>query len=184
MNIKYIFHLSLFVLSVICLTSCETRTEKHFTKQTMKLNDKYQLEIWKENIEETTIGIISGHNYGTVHYFGYAFNLNPGDISWEQPTAEPKNLIICPDVIYLHYMQKKLEAMNDTEDKPDNIKDSKERKKYEYKIRNFYAQYIDKRYFFRLLGNAYWLNISSTEYYANRKGCERHSVLNDNEFET
>lgn len=67
-------------------------------------NGKY-LEVEKTNIETTSIGIITRHNYGISHSFTYDIFIKADQIEWKGIcNREPKNIIFCQDTVYVRYL--------------------------------------------------------------------------------
>lgn len=159
------------------LISCNNTTEKTIDKTNNRLPNGKRLIVEKINKETTSIGIFSKHNYGTSHHFTYKVSIKPGDINWNGGTAEPKQLIFKNDTTYIRYLKKKRI----------NIKyldslDSTVKYKHKSEIHAFFQKHIDNRYFFKLLGDDYWIDISLNNYEAVKKRGNEYIIPNDNEY--
>lgn len=45
-----------------------------------------------------------------------------------------------------------------------------------------YQKHIDERYFFKLMGDAYWVDVSEEEYNTVKESCPEFEVPNDGEL--
>ncbi|MBE7697306.1 hypothetical protein [Tenacibaculum finnmarkense] len=166
----------LIILSILC-NSCNYKTEKTIGKTTKQLANGSVLSIQKTNKETTSIGIFTKHNYGTSHSFSYSFFIRKKNINWNGASAEPKNILFYKDSIYLRSLKEKsiktqyLDSTNNTINY-----------KYHLEIQEFFEKYIDNRYFFKLLGDDYWIEITSKHYNEIKKQTTEYSIPNDNEF--
>ncbi len=133
------------------------------------------LVVEKINKESTSIGIITKHNYGTTHSFSYSITLNDEDINWSGGSGEPKHLLFCKDTVYIHYLKKKWVE--------DFLIDSLDvERNGHFEIKDVYQKHIDKRYFFKLFGDAYWVETTLKNYMKQKLVCNEFEVPNDNEL--
>ncbi len=169
----YVKILSFIFLFIACRSKT---TERIDITNTLLGNDKY-LEVEKTNKNTTHIGIITNSNYGTSHSYSYKITVNNGDINWNGGTAEPKHLLFCNDATYIHYLKEKYISIKSK----DSVGNTIERDGY-YAVQNVFEQYIDKRYFFKLFGDDYWVEVSSEKYNLQKESCTEYSIPNDNEL--
>ncbi|MEI6866142.1 hypothetical protein [Flavicella sp.] len=56
--------------------------------------------------------------------------------------------------------------------------------KYNYhsEIQEVFQKHIDERYFFKLFGNDFWVDIPSENYSFLKKSCEDYDIPSDNEL--
>ncbi len=174
--IKKIIHVSL--LSFIFLFTCcrSKTTERIDITNTLLGNDKH-LEVEKTNRSTTHRGIITNSDYGTSHSYSYKLTVNNGDINWDGGTAEPKHFLFCKDSIYIHYLKEKYISVKSK----DSIGNMIEKDGY-YAVQDVFEVYIDKRYFFKLFGDDYWVEVSSEKYNRQKESCTEYSIPNDNEL--
>jgi len=133
------------------------------------------LEVEKTNKETTSIGMITKHNYGTTHSFKYRIALDKMAIEWDGGSAEPKHLLFCKDTLYIHFLKNKWveeEAIDSLHKTSNN----------HYQIQDAYQVHIDERYFFNLLGDAYWVETTPDNYRKQKAICKEFEVPNDNEL--
>ncbi|MBU2995786.1 hypothetical protein KO500_05045 [Cellulophaga baltica] len=172
------FYKTLITIVLVVITiSCDENVEETVTKKSVILPNSKHITIEKKDTRTTSIGIFTKHNYGTKHNFKYNVFVNEGKINWDFGVGEPKHIVFCENNTYLHYLNEKIE----TEEIKDSITDSVE-KIYTSKIQNNYQKFIDERYFFKLFGDVYWLDIPEEEYNTILNSCEEYDVPNDNEL--
>jgi hypothetical protein len=135
------------------------------------------LVVEKITKETTSRGIITNHNYGTSHSFKYKLLLSKEDINWNSGSGEPKNILFCKDTIYIRYLKEK-SIRTEYIDSVDNTT------KYNYhsEIHEVFQKHIDKRYFFKLLGTDFWVDITSENYSSLKKSCDDYLIPNENEL--
>ncbi|SEK93123.1 hypothetical protein SAMN04487910_1503 [Aquimarina amphilecti] len=168
-----IFSFVLFFLIISCRSKT---TERIDITNTLLGNDMY-LEVEKKNKNTTHRGIITNSNYGTTHSYSYKLTINNGDINWNGGTAEPKHLLFCKDSTYIHYLKEKYIPIKSK----DSVGNIAEENSY-YEVQDVFEVYVDKRYFFKLFGDEYWLEISSESYNLQKESCTEYSIPNDNEL--
>ncbi len=133
------------------------------------------IEVEKTNKETTSIGIITKHNYGTTHSFRYKITLDEMDIEWNGGSGEPKHLLFCKDTVYIHFLKNKWVEV-------ETIDSVNQASNGQYQIQEAYQVYIDKRYFFKLLGDGYWVDTNPEKYRRQKLICNEFQVPNDNEL--
>lgn len=166
-----------YLLTFVFLFSCDSEVKETIDKKTELLPNGKRLIVEKTNKETTQIGIFSKHNYGTSHTFKYKISINPGDINWDGGNGEPKHLLFCEDTIYMRSFKEKSVRVEYN----DSI-DNKEEVKYHYEIKEVFQKHIDERYFFKLFGDDYWIDISQEEYTSKIESCNQYIIPNDNEL--
>ncbi len=168
------FIISCFVL-LFAITSCNQSSVENTDVVSKMLPNEQPLEVEKTNKETTLIGIITKHNYGTSHSFRYKITLDKMAITWEGGSGEPKHLLFCEDTLYIHFLKNKWveeEAIDSLHKTSNN----------NYQIQDAYQVHIDERYFFNLLGDDYWVEITPENYRKQKATCKEFEVPNDNEL--
>lgn len=160
------YHICILV-SVLVISACDSSSVEYNYTHTKKYDEGWRIELNKREILTTRIGILSGHDYGTRRTFNYSFKLSPGRIKWKNSNAEPRNIVFCENEIYLHSVGKVL---------------IKSGEKYKNILKNKYELFIDERFFFKLLGDQYWLDITKSKYIKNSKLCLENKIPNDGEY--
>ncbi len=180
MTNKHILAISgslLFFSLIGSLSGCNYETEERIDKTSTILPNGATIEVEKTNKERTAIGIISKHNYGTSHSFSYQLSINQDDITWNGGSGEPKNILFCRDTIYLHYFKEKSIRVEYT----DSV-DNSTKVDYHFETREVFQKHIDERYFFKLLGDAFWVDVLPEEYATRKEFCEEYIIPNDGEL--
>ncbi len=169
-----------FMSICFLISACHSNTEKVVDKSSILLPNGKRLVIDKTNRETTSTGIFSNHNYGTTHSFTYHLLINPGSVKWNGGSGEPKNIMFSNDTIYIRYLKKKTTRVVRVEDSDSS--ESASQNNYRIEIKEVMQQYIDNRYFFKLLGDDYWIDISAEKYDEVKKYSEEYTIPNDNEL--
>lgn len=167
-----------FLILLNCLfSSCNYNTKENTDLTSKVLPNGKHIIIEKITKETTSHGIFSKHNYGTSHSFKYKFSISQEKIDWYGGSGEPKNILFCNDTIYIRYLKEK----NITTNYIDSLNNTT---KYNYhsEIQEIFQKHIDKRYFFKLFGNDFWVDIASDDYYYLKKSCDDYPIPNDNEL--
>jgi len=167
----------LLALFYCLLISCNQKTEEIINLTSKILPNQKHLVVEKTNRKTKFLGIFSNHNYGTSYRFSYKLSLNPGDINWNGGSGEPKYLLFCKDTTYIRYLKKKSIKTAYTDPENDSIKYN-----YHYEIQEVFQKHIDKRYFFQLFGDDYWVDMPAENYTSLNTLCNEYSVPNDNEL--
>lgn len=173
---KTITYTILLAFSVTVL-SCKSSTEETTTEKSSVLPNGMRLTVLKKNKDITSIGILTGSNYGTTHTYTYNVLLHEPDINWSYGSGEPKNFLFCKDTTYIHYANKN--------SYPTTVKDSitnTTTTEYHYKVENVYQKHIDNRYFFNLFGDDFWLDITPERYNQIKNSCNEYAIPNDGEL--
>ena len=167
-----------FLLLIIIFTiSCKTSTEISIDKSSTLLPNNEVIELEKENKDSKTFGSITNHYYGSSHRFTYKFKLKNANIKWNGGTAEPKHILFHKDSIFLSFLKDK----TITTPYVDSIT-NETRNTYHNEVQKFYQKHIDKRYFFKLLGSDYWIDITEENYLRNIENGLECKIKNDNEL--
>lgn len=167
----------LFILLSYLLSSCKYDSEETIDKTNSTLPNGTHIIVEKVNKKTTSRGLITNHKYGVSYSFTYKFLVHQGNISWDGGSAEPKNILFCKDTTYIRYLKKKrikTEYFDTT--------DSTTQYNYHTEIHEYFEKHIDKRYFFQLLGDAYWIEITPTHYSSIKDICDEYDIPNDNEL--
>ncbi|WP_271765092.1 hypothetical protein [Aquimarina algiphila] len=165
----------LLFLVAVC-SNCTSETEKQVDKTNKLLDNGMRLVVEKTNETTKEIGIFSKHNYRTTHSYTYKFTVDGGDVNWDGGSGEPKHILFCENSVYVHYLKEKyISVQRDTT--------STEINNNGYNmVEEVFELYIDNRYFFKLFGDDYWVEITP-ESYANKKtSCDEYNIPNDNEL--
>ncbi|WP_158851135.1 hypothetical protein [Algibacter sp. L1A34] len=169
---------TLLLIAFNCLvTSCDYQEEETIDKTSIILPNGKHIVVEKTNTESTAIGVFSNHNYGTTHRFTYKFSIDQDRIDWDGGSGEPKNITFCKDTTYIRYLKEKTITTNYT----DSLTQETERHQRN-EIQEFFQKHIDKRYFFKLLGSDYWVDIPLEHYTSISNECEEYQIPNDEEL--
>ena len=164
---------ALCLLLVSFIIGCRSKTEVTLDKETQILTNGYKLEVEKTTKKTRSTGILTGHNYGTTRDVRYKILVNKKDVIWEESSAEPKNILFCKDTTYMHLFKKNVHYTTEI-DSLGNTKETNHRNVTE----EVYQKFIDERYFFKLLGDIYWVNIPAAEY-PSKSNCETFPIPNE-----
>lgn len=175
-NFKAINYTILFAFSVSIL-SCKSNTQESTTEKSSVLPNGMRLTVFKTNKDKTSIGILTGTNYGTTHTYKYNVLLHEPDVNWSLGSGEPKNFLFCKDTIYIHYVNKNNYPITVT----DSVTNSTTTKN-NYKMESMYQKHVDNRYFFNLFGDDFWLDVSPKRYNKIKNSCEEYAIPNDGEL--
>lgn len=165
------------LIMIFFFSSCNYNSEKNIDKVNKLLPNGKHLMVEKTNEETTAIGIFTKHDYGTTHQFSYKFSINNGDINWDGGSGEPKNILFCEDTIYIRYLTNKYIQVEST----DSIDNTITYDHY-FEIKEVFQKHIDKRYFFKLLGDDYWVDVLPEDYASRKIFCDEYFIPNDHEL--
>lgn len=167
----------LIVLLNCLVISCNYNTEEILDKTSKILPNGKHIVVEKSTKETTSRGVFTNHNYGTSHRYSYTFLMPKEDINWNGGSGEPKNILFCKDTIYVRYLKEK-SIRTKYIDSTDNTT------KYNYhsEIHEAFQKHIDERYFFKLFGDDFWVDITSENYSSVKKSCDDYHIPNDNEL--
>ncbi|MGJ8733035.1 MAG: hypothetical protein ACSHW4_07810 [Cellulophaga sp.] len=175
-NFKAITHTILLAFSVTIL-SCKSNTQESTTEKSSVLPNGMRLTVLKTNKDQTSIGILTGTNYGTTHTYKYNVLLHEPDVSWSFSSGEPKNFLFCKDTTYIHYVNKNNYPITVTDSVANTTATENN-----YKIESMYQKHVDNRYFFNLFGDDFWLDITPERYNEIKNSCEEYAIPNDGEL--
>jgi len=175
-NLKNCF-LILLSISLICSESCKQDSVVTVTKNKVEIGNGKILSIVKTNKDTKSIGYFTGNNYGTSHRFTYTMEIEPDDIIWDGGSGEPKQIIYCNGTTYIRYLVKKSIRTESVDSITNEINID-----YHNEVREELQQHVDKRYFFKLFGDDYWLNVPNSDLDSLQSGCKTFEIPNDNEL--
>ncbi|MCL5246404.1 hypothetical protein M4I21_11325 [Cellulophaga sp. 20_2_10] len=175
-NFKIVTYICLLALSTT-IFSCKSNTEESSSEKSLVLPNGMRLTVLKTNKDETSIGILTGTNYGTTHTYKYNVLLHEPDVNWNFGSGEPKNILICKDTTYIHYINKNSYPITVT-DSVTNTTTTENN----YKIESMYQKHVDNRYFFNLFGDDFWLDVTPKRYNEIKNSCEEYAIPNDGEL--
>jgi hypothetical protein len=164
---------------LVC-AACSSETHASERRREASYPGGYRIEVVKKDSYTRYKGLITGHDYGTRHEYSYEFELSPGRIHWQGGAAEPRTLIVCPEQIYLGYLDIELEERDAGLTAPDAGSPSLSERVMKVVARH--ARLRDERYLFKLLGELHWINAAATELPAANE-CRAFDVPNDHELE-
>ncbi|MBI3562423.1 MAG: hypothetical protein HY080_11990 [Gammaproteobacteria bacterium] len=146
---------------------CSCHTEEFEQVYVSESMDGYAIRVKKINSDTIYKGLISGIKYGTSHSYHYSFTLSPGRIYWEHENGVPKELKICSKDLYIYYLQRIFQEQSGV---------------LKTIVQPHYAKHVDKRYFFKFLGEQYWVTATKADY-DSVGDCKSLAIPNDNELE-
>lgn len=168
-NIGYIFLLLLF--------SCNSETTLKTYTTNKELSNGISIAVEKTNKETSHIGVFTKHDYGKTHSFSYELTIRDSDISWVGGSGEPKKIIFCEGSVFLLSYAEKL-FNNDSLRKIDTTLTYQSY----YEVVEVFQKHIDERYFFKLLGDDYWVDVLPSYYQSKKSICNEYVVPNDDEL--
>lgn len=182
----------------LLLSACTTKTTEHSQHLSQDFPQGKQLEVEVTSLHTEQVGIISKITYATADHYRYEFRLLPNDIPWKNMDDEPKQLLVCADnSAYLHSVRQQANpyyatttavetkpAAENTEQKEQALAEENKPVEPYVILKNHYTSFVDKRYFFKLLGEYYWVEISKDEYSSKLKDCQAYAVPNENYYQT
>ncbi|RTE67442.1 hypothetical protein EH243_00370 [Amphritea opalescens] len=173
--------IALGIVPFVCLmlAGCDRSvTATAVSNRSVQLDSDHVLMVEKMDQNEVEKGVITGHVYKVSDVFKYAIELKPEQAIWSKRGAEPKHLLLCDEGLYLHFMEKRRNPLY-VQPEPEAKAASEALK---YIVGHHYSQFVDKRYLFNWLGDAYWVDISQDQYASAAAQCEEYPIPNDNEF--
>lgn len=174
-GLPLVLHKSLAGLVLLLGVGCrqEVREAEKFFEQTT--TEGQRLLVTKHDSFTRSVGVITGHDYGTSHSYRYAFELAPDGIEWQGYASEPKQLVRCADKLYLRYL-----TLRHADIDVDAGADAGAARR-EPRVVSAHARHVDERWLFKLLGKQYWLEVPEAELQNAR--CQRLcDVPNDGEL--
>lgn len=166
--------LKIFIL--LLFLSCTTETKVTTNTNNKILENGKHLKVDKTTKKAIHIGIITKKNYGTTYSFSYNFTINKNEVKWGKNSAEPKNIIFTQDTVYVKSLEKKSIPHHYS------VNDSLITKHRDSIMLKFEA-YIDNRYFFKMFGDDFWIDISTENYQKIKENHKEFNIPNDNEYQ-
>lgn len=160
--------------STLVLLACANETRESETRREASYPGGYRVEVLKKDSYARYQGLISGHDYGVRHEYAYSFVLTPGRVDWRGGAAEPKALVLCPQQIYLKYLDVELAPLPLGSDAG-----AEAARSLTAVLRQ--AKLLDERYFFKLLGEQRWINVDAGELRSSAS-CQELAIPNDGEL--
>lgn len=165
----------ILIAMVLLLSSCNTNTDEYTEELNEKYPDGYTVKVNYHLSSTTYTGAFTGINYGTSRNFSYRVLWSPGRVKWDQSLTqreqstemEPRHMIPCRGKFYMEYYTRESVVIND---------------KPQYKTVRYYLEHIDNRYFFKLLGEQYWIKITAEALEAATKSCTAYVIPNKHEL--
>lgn len=157
----------LFILLLFCFmcSNCTTKTQVYEQQVNKELRGNKIIFVKKIDEVSRMVGALSGHLWNEEHRFHYEFTIEPQEIEWKGLIGEaPKSLVSCQTVLLLKTTTRQVVT--------DSIKGT-----YTLTASNFY-KHVDKRYFFKLFGEQYFVTIDSLSYQAKAAGCLEEAMPN------
>lgn len=145
------------------ISGCYTRVKETTDTTTKVLPNGKRLTVYTTHKESSEVGVLTNNKYMVTFSFRYEVLIKPDRIHWNGQGGEPKNILFCNDKTYIRKLKRK-------------IIDSK------YYIDEYFQSHVDERYFFKLLGEEYWLDIDAEEYNGQKMSCEEYPIPNDNKL--
>lgn len=156
--------ISIILLGFFIFLGCSQRVEEDTTTDVVELNGT-SIQIDHNDRYVRKKGFLSGHEYATYYDFSYKISISPQDIVWKD-RDEPREIRICSNVVTMYAIGEHLQY---------------DRNETHHSIVKRYSRFIDKRYFFNLLGNSYWTFIEKSEYESN-KNCLLVPISNQGHY--
>lgn len=181
----------------LLLAACTTKTTENSHRSIQDFPQGEQIIVEVLRIHAEQVGVISNITYATTDKYRYRLRFLPNDIRWENSDDEPKQLLICADQsVYLHSVRQqanpfyanqpavevKQAAGAGVQDTQAPVEESKHLEPYLI-LKNHYTRFVDQRYFFKLLGDYYWADMSKDEYASKLKECQIYAVPNENYYQ-
>jgi hypothetical protein len=178
-NYKIIFLIGLQGL----LSSCSENRNETVNEYRAQLKDNYQVLITRKVTKTEHRGALTNNNYGSTLSIAYGLKIKDKNrtlVDSNLGGEEPKHLLICPNETLLRVVGEYYSKQQDAKKEEPNKENINE---YKVEIRASYKKLIDERYFFNLLGEAFWVvdeENSYTTLVANNSDCSEYSLPNDN----
>ena len=154
----------LYIGMLFLFVSCSQNIEEYTENEVIDVNGT-SINIKHYSRYSTKKGILSGHAYESYFTFGYKIKIPSKGLFWRK-RYEPKKLTLCSDgSVYIYSV-----GIHQT---------------YRTNYHNVgrYEKFIDKRYFFKLLGDAYWTYVGESTFNEETKECKTFDVPNKNYYE-
>lgn len=185
--------LSILGLSAI-LAACTTKTSENTQRSIKDFPQGEQMRVEMTQVHQEQVGMLSKVVYQTKDRHQYQLSFTPNDIEWQNGDGEPKQLLVCADGnAYLHFVNQipnpfySTPPTNPAEPVPEPAKienpEPKPVVQPYFILKNQYVRWVDKRYFFKLLGESYWADVSQDEYKNKVAQCKAYEVPNDGYYQ-
>jgi len=146
--------------------ACTTKTEVYESQQVKELKNGETLFLKRTDELTRSYGAITGHLYGENHKFRFRFTLKPSEVEWTGLMGEtPQYILDCGDDVFLKTTMEQV--------KTDSLTQAITVKQ----IPGYYKN-VDKRYFFQLFGEQYFVIADSLEYQSKKTNCQEEHVPN------
>lgn len=164
-------------LLVLLTESCKQDSVVIISKTKVEIGNGKILTIEKINKDTKSIGYFTGNDYGTTHRFTYKMEIEPDGITWDGGSGEPIQIIYCNDTTFIRYLIKK-------SIKTESIDSITNETKIDYhnEVKEELQRYMDNRYFFKLFGDDYWLNVPPDTLSNSGDQCMTFEIPNDREL--
>jgi hypothetical protein len=154
------------MLLCIAVISCTTKTEVYESQVNKEFKNGQTIFLKKTDEVSRIVGSITGHLWNERHSFRYQFTIDPDEIEWQGLLGEaPKSVLYCNNELYLkttteHVVTDTIKQITSTIAKPS------------------YYRHVDKRYFFKMFGDQYFVMIDSLVYQTKSAACPEEYVPN------
>jgi hypothetical protein len=152
------------MLLCIAVFSCTTKTEVYESQMNREFKNGQTIFVKKTDEVSRLVGRISGHLWNERHTFRYQFTTEPDEVEWQGLLGEvPKSVLYCNTELYLkttteHVVTDTIRQITSTIAEPN------------------YYRHVDKRYFFKLFGDQYFVMIDSVVYQTKTAACSEEYV--------
>lgn len=169
--------LMLFLANACLFSNCTSITTEKTYETSKMLGNQRRIVVEKTKSITTYKGIITKNDYGTTQRYRYNFTIDNNDIDWKGRSGVPKNILFCKDSVYVRYLVEK-----EIKEEQGSTADSSMSYTYTSVIRPVHEVFVDKRYFFRLFGYTYWVEVPPETYMDKQSSCQEYAIPNDNEL--
>jgi hypothetical protein len=157
---------ALMPLFFLALPNCTTKTEVYESQLAKEFKNGQTIFVKRTDELTRSYGALTGHLYGENHSFRFQFTIEPSEIEWTGLSGEaPKHILYCGDDLFL---KTTMEQVNT---------DSVTQTITIVQIPGYYKN-VDKRYFFKLFGEQYFVIADSLEYQSKKINCQEEHVPN------
>lgn len=205
---KYYKYLSILSV-IIILLGCTRVVEENMAEYNAQFENDLRIQVVRKNIVNREVGVITDIIYTSSHVLEYDVTIKPDRVSWVIVDGEPKKFYKCistNDKAPTYYIYSKVKNPNPLYKYPDLVapvpispvveeshkkvnKNSSKPKKLEVVtpekpeprmiIAERYNMFIDKRYFFKLLGESFWVDVPKEDFAAQTLACESYKIPNE-----
>jgi hypothetical protein len=156
---------SIVVIS-LAIIGCTTSTAVYESQMNKELKDGKTIFIKKTDEISRSVGAITGHLWNERHTFRYQFTIEPDEVEWQGLLGEaPKSILYCNGELFLktttaHVVTDTVKQITSTIAEPS------------------YYRHVDKRYFFKMFGDQYFVTVDSLLYQTKSAACPEQYVPN------